>query len=999
LADSTSFNALLTTYLASVVGGPTFGQAVSQGNADAQLLANEVAGGLGGTALVQDDVALMSELNTGVLGMITGDQSAQGEAAIANASDMLGQAIDSQTATDTSLTDDVAALVAQVTSPATGLPLGTGDFLQLDQTTIQGDITTLIDDQIADPGPTQQIIDETKLFTDVQAGSVGTVSGGTAETAYENDVAPALNQANTDIGEGRGNEAAQEISLSALHTMVELGPTVNPAFKESAAQTNLAILNLTDVVLAAQKLSTDAANHAPLSQLFRDNLDGAAAAIVFVIGLYPEGKIAKPIVKAAEVLKVLFHGLASGDVHLTTYDGLHYNFQAAGEFVLTKSTQPGNTFQVQVRLQPYNGSTSVTVMTQIAAAVGTDRLTFGIGRSSFLMVDGEAPSLGVGKTLDLADGQLVQLAGNEYQLTWNTGEVLTVTNAGSYINLGITGGPADTSGSVEGLLGSDSGQANDFALPDGMVLPQPLSATTFYTQFANAWRISQATSLMDYAAGQTTATFTNSNFPIGVIPLSTLPADVVQNAEKLVAAAGITDPGIAQDATSDYIFSGDSSFIQQAAQEQATAATTGILEVTETGTLSGVGIAPVSSTVTEAASTDTPVVFEIYRTSPTSVSEAVDYTAIAPGTGDVGAAAFLGGVLPSGQVTIAAGATSAEVTLELAGGIGSVPSATLQVQVDTGQSGVPVLASVASVTIGNAHAVAGGAAVPEFLDPSGIGQLTLSGSAAALDLGRIDQAGSVPSFNLLLANQGASDADPLSGTFTITSGTGIDFGTLQPIVDLTAGDAVALPVNVETMQTGHLSETLSFTGEQSNASGYVAPLTAVSLTVEADIIPCFMSGTQITTVERERPVEELAIGDHVTTAFGQHARVKWIGYRQINLSGHKRPDDVRPVRIRAGAFGERLPARDLRLSPDHAVFCNGLLVPIRHLLNGASVVQEPATNVTYWHIELDQHDVILAEGLPCESYLDTGNRAAFENNRFVETGATQIALSDRVTRS
>jgi hypothetical protein len=81
----------------------------------------------------------------------------------------------------------------------------------------------------------------------------------------------------------------------------------------------------------------------------------------------------------------------------------------------------------------------------------------------------------------------------------------------------------------------------------------------------------------------------------------------------------------------------------------------------------------------------------------------------------------------------------------------------------------------------------------------------------------------------------------------------------------------------------------------------------------------------------------------------------------------------------AGAFGASLPSHDLFLSPDHAVFADGHLVPVRYLINGASIVQEACESVTYWHVELDGHDVLLAEGLACESYLDTGNRAAFGN--------------------
>jgi hypothetical protein len=85
------------------------------------------------------------------------------------------------------------------------------------------------------------------------------------------------------------------------------------------------------------------------------------------------------------------------------------------------------------------------------------------------------------------------------------------------------------------------------------------------------------------------------------------------------------------------------------------------------------------------------------------------------------------------------------------------------------------------------------------------------------------------------------------------------------------------------------------------------------------------------------------------------------------------------VRVAAGAFGGGLPRRDLMLSPDHAVFAGGVLIPVRYLVNGATIEQVSAEDVTYFHIELPHHAVLFAEGLPAESYLDTGNRAAFAN--------------------
>ena len=143
------------------------------------------------------------------------------------------------------------------------------------------------------------------------------------------------------------------------------------------------------------------------------------------------------------------------------------------------------------------------------------------------------------------------------------------------------------------------------------------------------------------------------------------------------------------------------------------------------------------------------------------------------------------------------------------------------------------------------------------------------------------------------------------------------------------------------------------------------------------ITACFASGTQIASARGGVAVEALRVGDLVATATGRLAAVTWIGHRRTDLRRHPSPHDVMPVRVRAGAFADKVPERDLVLSPDHAVLVDGWLVPIRHLANGRSIVQEERESVTYWHVELDRHDAILAEGLACESYLDTGNRSAF----------------------
>jgi hypothetical protein len=143
-------------------------------------------------------------------------------------------------------------------------------------------------------------------------------------------------------------------------------------------------------------------------------------------------------------------------------------------------------------------------------------------------------------------------------------------------------------------------------------------------------------------------------------------------------------------------------------------------------------------------------------------------------------------------------------------------------------------------------------------------------------------------------------------------------------------------------------------------------------------LACFVAGTRIRTSRGEVAVEALRKNDIVLHAGGGTAPIIWIGYRHIDCLQHPRKHDVLPIRVRAGAFGHDQPYRDLMLSPDHAVLANGVLIPIRYLINGRTVAQVSVTDVTYYHVELPAHDVILAEGLPCETYLDTGNRAAFD---------------------
>ena len=144
-------------------------------------------------------------------------------------------------------------------------------------------------------------------------------------------------------------------------------------------------------------------------------------------------------------------------------------------------------------------------------------------------------------------------------------------------------------------------------------------------------------------------------------------------------------------------------------------------------------------------------------------------------------------------------------------------------------------------------------------------------------------------------------------------------------------------------------------------------------------IACFAAGSRIRTTRGDVPVEALRIGDRVHVVDGSTEPVTWIGHRSIDCRWHPAPHKVWPVRIRAGAFGTGRPVRDLWLSPDHAILLGDALIPIKYLIDDDAIVQVSVTDVAYYHVELARHAALLAEGLPAESYLDTGDRGNFAN--------------------
>lgn len=169
------------------------------------------------------------------------------------------------------------------------------------------------------------------------------------------------------------------------------------------------------------------------------------------------------------------------------------------------------------------------------------------------------------------------------------------------------------------------------------------------------------------------------------------------------------------------------------------------------------------------------------------------------------------------------------------------------------------------------------------------------------------------------------------------------------------------------------------TPAQQPGVGGTASVAATSASV-AYTPACYCAGTLIRTEKGEMPVEQLVIGDRVVTVSGGLEPIRWIGTRSYHgrfLKGH---DHLLPIKFCAGSLAPNVPARDLLVSPKHAMFLNGMLVAAELLVNGRSIVRETAVQrVDYFHIELSHHDVIWAEGAASETFVDDESRGMFHN--------------------
>ena len=244
----------------------------------------------------------------------------------------------------------------------------------------------------------------------------------------------------------------------------------------------------------------------------------------------------------------------------------------------------------------------------------------------------------------------------------------------------------------------------------------------------------------------------------------------------------------------------------------------------------------------------------------------------------------------------------------------------------------------------------------------------------------------------------------VTASFSNTSATALNNGVIEFLGGFTTGESTSLKIGNVANGDEFIFDGAHFTGDTVTFSGGTLTVKSGATTVltmhnvslqsgssatfyalgDTIIAVCYARGTMLLTPEGEVPVERMRAGRHIVTLVDgveTVKAVKWLGHRRIDLRAHPQPETVAPVRIIRGAIADDVPHRDLVVSPDHAIFIDGKLVCARQLINGTTIRQETGwTAVDYYHVQLEDHAILLAEGLTAESYLETGNIGFFSNS-------------------
>lgn len=251
-------------------------------------------------------------------------------------------------------------------------------------------------------------------------------------------------------------------------------------------------------------------------------------------------------------------GVSNGDPHLFTYDDLAYDFQAVGEFVYTKSTQPTDTFEIQVRQRARLDSTKIALTSAVAMNVGSDRV--GLYPAS-IYINGAVQEIPEGETT-LSGGGTINRDGKDFTITWPSFSAMVKVNITSHYGMLVQAYISPSlKGQLIGLMGNADGNPdNDLATSDGTGLGSNPSFRQLYPGFADSWRVSGESSLFDYAQGESTATFTKRGFPSEPARIFDLPLSTRRQAEKICRHAGITNQVVLDNCILDVGLTGESGY-------------------------------------------------------------------------------------------------------------------------------------------------------------------------------------------------------------------------------------------------------------------------------------------------------------------------------------------------------------------------------------------------------------------------------------------------------
>jgi hypothetical protein len=294
---------------------------------------------------------------------------------------------------------------------------------------------------------------------------------------------------------------------------------------------------------------------------------------------------------------------------------------------------------------------------------------------------------------------------------------------------------------------------------------------------------------------------------------------------------------------------------------------------------------------------------------------------------------------------------------------------------DVSGAGVNVVLSDINAIAGSIISVADGATVTLSGVSAGLLNSFVIGTGGTLDAGTLLTAANPITFTgtggVLMLPEGVSLLSPISG---FAAGNEIKSGG-------TITSYTYTPDHLTPAQGGTLSVTNS--DGTSVSTQLVGAYTNASFVIDTDGslgVACYCRGSMIQTEHGEVPIEDLQAGDRLVTLSGELQPIQWIGRRSYAGRFLAINPKVLPIKFSAGALGGGLPRRDLMVSPDHAMYLDGVLVPARALVNGVTIRQiASAARVDYFHIELAAHDIIFAEGASSETFLDDNSRNMFNN--------------------